>query len=139
MSEPFSDIFAPPAPVLRILFGPQGEQLRFGPFAALVDTGADATLFPLLLLADASVPAFAEVRVRGQWGESHSAHLYLVDVEIEGVRLPNVYAVDDEQGEEIVLGRNVLNKLALFLDGPRQETTVLGETAARRLRTGRVS
>jgi hypothetical protein len=33
--------------------------------------------------------------------------------------------VGDEQGEEIVLGRNVLNRLRLLLDGPSRLTEIL--------------
>ena len=32
--------------------------------------------------------------------------------------LPGIFVVGDEQGDEIVLGRDVLNKLRIFLDGP---------------------
>lgn len=32
--------------------------------------------------------------------------------------LPGVYVVGDDLGEEIVLGRDVLNRLRLLLDGP---------------------
>jgi len=46
-------------------------------------------------------------------------------LEIEDIRLPAVEVVGDEQGEEIVLGRNVLNRLRLLLDGPAGQLEIL--------------
>ncbi|MFQ5859514.1 MAG: hypothetical protein ACE5LU_28280 [Anaerolineae bacterium] len=39
--------------------------------------------------------------------------------------LPGISAVGDDQGDEIILGRNVLNQLRLLLDGPANITEVL--------------
>ena len=61
-----------------------------------------------------------ETGLRSQWGEQRSVFLYLVDLEINGVTLPAVYVAGDEVGNEVVLGRNVLNKLVVTLDGPRK-------------------
>jgi hypothetical protein len=56
--------------------------------------------------------------LRSQWGERRAVFLYLVDLQIGELTLPGIYVVGDELGEEIVLGRNVLNQLRLLLDGP---------------------
>ena len=48
--------------------------------------------------------------------------VFAVDVSIGSLRLPAIEVVGDERGNEIVLGRNVLNKLRLLLDGPAQLT-----------------
>jgi hypothetical protein len=47
------------------------------------------------------------------------------DVGIGELRLPAVKVVGDERGDEIILGRNVLNGLRLLLDGPSATTEVL--------------
>jgi hypothetical protein len=47
-----------------------------------------------------------------------------VDIEINGDTLPNLEVVGDELTEEIILGRDVLNKLKLLLDGPREQVEV---------------
>jgi hypothetical protein len=39
--------------------------------------------------------------------------------------LPSIDVVSDPIGREVILGRNVLNKLRLLLDGPRQVTEIL--------------
>lgn len=49
----------------------------------------------------------------------------MVDLELGSLTLPGVFVVGDEQGDEIILGRNVLNELRLLLDGPAELTEVL--------------
>ena len=51
--------------------------------------------------------------------------LFTVDVGIGRLRLPAVEVVGDDQGKEIVLGRNVLNRLRLLLDGPAGQVETL--------------
>jgi hypothetical protein len=43
--------------------------------------------------------------------------------------------VADEVGDDIILGRDFLNRFALFLDGPLRQLTVPDTATIRRLRT----
>ena len=49
----------------------------------------------------------------------------MVDLILDSLRLPGVFVVGDEQGDEIILGRDVLNRLRLLLDGPAHITEIL--------------
>ena len=91
---------------------------------ALLDTGSDGSLVPLLYLQQILAPALTDSRIRSHWGEWRSVQLFLVDLELNGLRLPNVFVVGDEQGDEIVLGRNIINNLRLLLDGPNKITDI---------------
>jgi hypothetical protein len=51
---------------------------------------------------------------------------YLVDVEVGPFTLPGIEIVGDEAADEILLGRDVLNKLRVLLDGPARQIHVLG-------------
>jgi predicted aspartyl protease len=124
MSYPYLTNYYPPIPALEIRIGYPTEALATGPLEAIVDTGADGTLIPQALLDDIGAPLVDEVRMRSQWGESRSATLFAVDVGIGDLLLPDVEVVGDEAGEEIILGRNVLNRLKLLLDGPRERTEI---------------
>ena len=64
--------------------------------------------------------------MRSQWGERRVVYLYLVDLQIDATTFPGIYVVGDELGQESVLGRNVLNRLRLLLDGPAALTQILG-------------
>jgi hypothetical protein len=50
----------------------------------------------------------------------------LVDLRVGDFTMPGMYVVGDELGNEAVLGRNVLNRLRLLLDGPVGRTSILG-------------
>jgi hypothetical protein len=45
---------------------------------------------------------------------------YPADVLIGSDRFPAIQPAADDNDGDLVLGRNLLNKLALFLDGPQQ-------------------
>jgi hypothetical protein len=75
--------------------------------------------------------------LRSPWGELHEVMLYLVDVLAGTVHLPGIEVAGDENAQEITLGRNVLNKLLLFLDGPQLYTDLLDHADVRRLRARR--
>ncbi len=61
--------------------------------------------------------------------------VYLADVLIGSERFPGIEIAADETDAEFLLGRNILNKLPLFLDGPQPVTQVLVDPALQRLRT----
>jgi predicted aspartyl protease len=92
----------------------------------MVDTGADATIVPLEYLdqIEASVEGFSNIR--SHWGESTQVNLYAVDVIIEGITLPGILVVGDEIGQEVVIGRNVLNCVRLLLDGLKRQSQIVG-------------
>jgi len=65
-----------------------------------------------------------EAGLRSQWGERRSVFLYLVDVQIAHIVLPGIYVVGDDRGDEIVIGRDVLNRLRILLDGPNNVSRI---------------
>ena len=93
-------------------------------FDALVDTGADGTIIPIVHLRSVQAYPVAEASLRSHWGESRRVHLFRVDLRINDILLPGITVVGDELGSEIVLGRDLLNKLRLLLDGPMNEIEV---------------
>ena len=84
----------------------------------IVDSGADATLVPIEILKQLGAQSWDEAILRGPWGEGRRIYTYIVDVCICEQIFPGIEVVGDTLGETIVLGRNLLNKLILLLDGP---------------------
>jgi predicted aspartyl protease len=117
MKFAYLDAYFPPAPALEVKIGYPTESLRLGPFIAIVDTGADGTLVPLSLLDSLNAPFVDDVRIRSHWGEWRNIQIFTVDIGIGSLRLPSIEVLGDDVGNEIVLGRNLLNKLRLLLDG----------------------
>ena len=123
--------FTPPFPMLRVGLRAVDGDASLLLLPALIDSGADGTLIPLDLLQSVQASEIYAARLRSHWGEARLVKVYLVDLEIDGHLLPSVDVVADERGTVILLGRNILNKLVLLLDGPDNQTEVLEQRPTR--------
>jgi predicted aspartyl protease len=137
MKTPYDTTHDPAIPTLPVLFGHSGERPWNGPFQAIIDTGADITIVPETVAKQVKAVPLNPGQLESQWGDIHPITIYLLDIELADQILPGVVVAGDPYADEIILGRNVLNKLALFLDGPQQQTDILDEAAANLLRTPR--
>jgi predicted aspartyl protease len=135
MKTPYSTDYHPPIPMVPVHFGYNGNPFSIGPYDAIVDTGADATIIPETIAKKLHATPLNTGQLRTQWGDMHPVTLYVLDVTIGDQKLPGIVVAGDPTTEEIVLGRDVLNKLQLFLDGLEQTTHLLDATTARRLQT----
>jgi predicted aspartyl protease len=135
MSTPYQTAYRPPFPALTILL--TSDDGRLGPFPALLDSGADATLVPTQMLEEAGAVESGWVTLRSHFGHRQRVQRYLISIQINGILLPGQYVIGDDTGNEIILGRDVLNRLPLFLDGPQQQTDLLDDAIANRLRERR--
>lgn len=122
---PYLTTYYPAIPTLEIMLGYPEESLKLGPFIAIVDTGADGSMVPQAILDDLNAPIADEARIRSHWGEWRYVQTFTVDIGIDELRLPAIEVVGDEEGDEIILGRNLLNKLRLLLDGRSEIVSLL--------------
>ncbi len=134
MSTPFDFAYDPPIPTVPVTFGRSGERPWHGPIQAIVDTGADVTIVPETIAQRVKAIPLNPGQLESQWGDVHLITIYLLDIEVADQILPGIVVAGDPSTDEIILGRNVLNKLALLLDGPQQQTEVLDDSTANRLR-----
>jgi hypothetical protein len=129
--SPFDTARFPPAPIISLQISAPQQPPQMPPLSALIDTRSDFSLCPLQILIDIDVPESRSATMRGMWSQRHSTTLYFVDIHLPIGILPGIEitSVDEseqlfEQGE-VILGRNVLNKLYLLLDGPNMQTALL--------------
>ena len=125
MSIPYDTRFAPPAPVLRVRLSSPGESPQDEFQAGIADTGSDGTLVPLRILETIEAIGVGEAVLYGVLGETRAVHVYEVDFHVENATLPNALVIGDEHGNEIVIGRNILNNLILLLDGQQNTADLL--------------
>ncbi len=121
---PYDQSYNPAAPICQISLSISSSGRRVN-LIAMIDTGADASIVPIDSLRQIGARRVFEASLRSQWGERRRVYLYLVDLIVEDLTLPGVYVVGDELGNEVILGRDVLNRLRLLLDGPAQIMQVL--------------
>ena len=134
MSEPYTRGVQPPGPTLSIRLQAVATNQSTALISALVDTGSDATILPLHYLLEIVAEETAPGRLRSFSGERVPVALYFVDVRLGELLLPGVRVAGSLQLQEALLGRDVLNKLVVLLDGPRAETSVLDAAEIQRLR-----
>ena len=137
MSEAYSRKYQPSMPALRIQLHSAEASRTTDSLIALVDTGADATIVPRRYLVEVGAQETAPGWLRGITGERRPVALYFVDIRLDRITFPGVRVVADDLAAEILLGRDILNKLPLFLDGPQQQTDLLDDATANRLRERR--
>ena len=122
----YSKDYFPVAPVLPVSITVPGESPTGDNFSALVDTGADGTFVPDFHPGRLDLPILYMTNVRSHLGESlYRVPVHQVDIIFFGtLRLPGIEVVGDDWGDQIILGRNVLNMLRLNLDGPGETISV---------------
>ncbi len=125
MILPYSTSIFPPVPVLEVLLSAPAMDDWQGAFTAIIDSGADITIIPFTIVQSLNSLALRPVVLSSQWRDRHSAYIYKVDIRVNGMIFPAVDVAGDPGSEDILLGRNVLNRLDLRLEGPSLRTHLL--------------
>ena len=125
MKQKYNAAYLPAIPTIDIRLSQSDEAPWVGPLRAIVDTGSDGTLVPAAALAVFRPVETDKIWLRSQWGERRLALVYVLDVHINLIRLPAIRVVSDDRGKEVILGRDVLNKLRVLLDGPAETLELL--------------
>jgi predicted aspartyl protease len=118
MKRALSRAFQPPAPMVPVVLrAPAGVDAVA--VEAKLDTGADLCAVPERHVAELDLPPVRTVRAAGFVGALHEAIVYRVDITLAGVELARVEALSTKR-PYVILGRNVLQRLVLRVDGPRE-------------------
>ena len=123
---PFDSVYIPPAPIMQLHVAAPDESIQLGPFSALIDTGSDGTFVATTLLEELDAPIVYMTNVRPHVGANrHRVAVYKVDLHLSpSFRMAGVEVVGDDWGDGVIVGRNVLNRLKILLDGPKQMTDI---------------
>lgn len=107
--------FDPPAPVAYArVTGPSGYGIEDVPL--LVDTGAEVSVVPLSAAFQAGGRAESQIDLSGYDSRAARYDVMRLQVEFLGKRFTGQFVV--VASDHGILGRNILNELALALDGP---------------------
>lgn len=110
--------FDPPAPVAEVVLRDPASRRAVTRVPMLLDTGSDVTIVPrrAVEMLGASTASEAPFRLAAFDGSESVHPVVRLQLEVCGRRFTGRYVLHDE--EIGILGRNVLNRLALLLDGP---------------------
>ncbi len=109
-------------PFVPVLVGAPGSVPRVA-VAALIDSGADRTVVPAALAHSLDLPVIGTVRVETVVG-GRMAHVHAVSMVLEGEAV-DVRAV--AAADELLIGRDLLARFVVTLDGPAAELEVATE------------
>jgi hypothetical protein len=114
-----STLFAPPAPLAHVsLRNPESGATRTD-VPMLLDTDADVTLLPRTPVEELGISVSSESRYElvGFEGQASLASVVNLEMIFLGLTFRGQFLlIEQEWG---IIGRNVLNSVALILDGPR--------------------
>lgn len=125
-SRDYDVSYAPPMPVVDVTVQDIVSGDRSKPVAAIVDSGADGCLVPINILQELNLPPIRKAMMRGVSGIGRSVDLYLVSLIIGPILVNGVRVIGDRHGNELIIGRNVLNQLVTTLDGLAGEVSMTG-------------
>jgi predicted aspartyl protease len=108
--------FDPPAPVASVRVAHPVTGLASNILRGKLDTAADLTVIPERLLVPLGLSAKRHVWTRSYDGTYSQRAVYYVALAIEGHRLPTVRCIAADR-DTVLVGRNVLNRFVLTLDG----------------------
>lgn len=100
--------------------------------AGLIDSGADCTLVPARLVKQLGLLEVDRLAFSGVGGQPVRAGVYAARIELgSSSLLARVVAF----GDEVILGRDLLNQCEVLLDGPRRQTRLTWPKPPRRRAT----
>ncbi|MEW5828390.1 MAG: retropepsin-like aspartic protease [Chloroflexota bacterium] len=113
------DQFDPPAPVASVILRHPVTGASLSDVPMLIDSGADVTLIPRKLIEKLELTPVTDkvYELQGFDGNTQLADVVQLDLVFLGKRFKGQFLVIDQPLG--VLGRNVLNAVAILLNGPQ--------------------
>ncbi len=109
--------YDPAMPMVELLIGRALDTANLS-LAAIVDSGADATIIPLTYLKQIHARKGEQAWMRGTAGGRVRVDMYQISLQLGEYRQGRIEVVGDTKRNEVILGRDVLNNLEVTLNGP---------------------
>ena len=110
----------PPAPyVLLNVFHPTDADAVLD-VPALADTGADISVIPVAVIASVRAKRLGTIPIRGFDNRPDSLTVYLVRLQVRDLPVIELEVVGSDSVSTAIIGRDVLNRYDIRLDGPNR-------------------
>jgi hypothetical protein len=95
------------------------------PWKAIIDTGADRTFIPVAVTGQLHLKKIDDsVDVYGPDAPEGPQDEYVADLNFLGLSFPYHPVIASDKWNEILIGRDILNRYVLTLDGPNRQFTI---------------
>ena len=108
----------PPAPMIHVEVRCPTQGVSAERRIALLDYSADRSVIPATLVEELAILSDGLLTFKGFGSEEMELDVYSVEIIVTGRPLVLVQAIDGEGEPYILLGRDVLNRFKILLDGP---------------------
>ena len=108
--------FNPPAPVADVTVANPVTTNKRSNLRGKMDTGAYITVIPERLVISLGISPKGRVWTRGYDGTYAQRPVYYIRLTLEGLVFPTVRCIAADRSD-VLLGRNVLNRFLIILDG----------------------
>jgi len=115
--------YNPAMPMVELLVGRALAAADLA-LAAIVDSGADATIIPMTYLRQIRARKGGQAWMRGTVGERVQVDLFQISLTLGDYRQGRIEVVGGADQDEVILGRDVLNHLEVTLNGPAHTVVV---------------
>jgi hypothetical protein len=123
MKRSYDSNFRPPAPVADVLIAHPVSGASHSTTGKL-DSGADVTVIPQRLVPLLGLSPKGHTWAKGFDGTYSRRPVYYVGLTVEGTALAAVRCIAADRSD-VLLGRNVLNRFLITLDGKHLESEML--------------
>ena len=114
--------YYPPIPVVEIGISHVKANDPAVKVIALVDSGADVTMLPLSLLKRANARYIGKAELSGVTDHSVPVSQYFIAIHLGGKIFRGIRAIGHKTIAEPIVGRDLLNRMRVTLDGPAETT-----------------
>jgi predicted aspartyl protease len=108
----------PPAPFVHVLVRPPFAGPAGVVIPAQLDTGADLSVIPGRLVDELQLVPLDSVAALGFGGHLLTLPTFLVELQIKDMTPVTVKVLASQDESYVLLGRDVLNRFSIVLDGP---------------------
>ncbi len=123
-THPYSTDYDPLMPIVEVGVSAARRSRTERALTALIDSGSDGTLIPIDILEAVGARYIDQARMQGILGGRRLVDIYLVSLRIGTHRLRGVRVIAVDAKGETILGRNVLNRLVITLNGLASTTEI---------------
>jgi len=110
---------SPPAPFVHVTLHCPAGATALSDVPAQLDTAADVTVVPAGLVEQLRLVQFDAIPVLGFGGILRTVPTFLIHLTLRGQESVVIEVLSSAEEPHILLGRDVLNRRRLVLDGPR--------------------